>query len=187
MAEALDPAQIAFRPLREKDIARVYRWRCLPHVLEWWHGDTYEAIEAKLTRRIRGEAPVACFLILYSGAPIGYIQTFRLRDFPEYASRVGESGEEAAGVDLFIGEEGYLHRGLGALILRAFLREIVFADPTVASCLIDPEPDNTIAIRAYAKAGFRYLKTIEGEQPEERAYLMRLARAEVERPPVMAG
>lgn len=185
MSDPLDPALIAFQPLREQDIPLVYRWRCLPHVRRWWRDEPYDAIAVKLTRRARGAESVACFLMLYGAAPIGYIHTYRVSDFPDDAARVGPVGENAAGVDLFIGDVRYLHRGLGAPIIRAFLRAVVFADPTVDSCLIGPDPANTVAIRAYAKAGFRYLTTIPGERPDEREYLMRLARSELAHPHVM--
>lgn len=181
MTDPLDPTPIAFQPLREEDIPLVYRWRCLPHVRQWWRDDTYETIAAKLTRRVRGAEPVACFLILYGAAPIGYIHTYRVSDFPGDAARVGQDGEHAAGIDLFIGDVRYLHRGLGAPLIRAFLRTMVFADPAVESCLIGPDPTNTAAIRAYARAGFRYLKTIPGERPSESEYLMCLARSELVR------
>lgn len=181
MTDSLDPTSIAFQPLREEDIPLVYRWRCLPHVRQWWRDDSYEAIAAKLTRRVHGVEPVSCFLILYGAAPIGYIHAYRVSDFPDGAARVGQDGEHAAGIDLFIGDVRYLHRGLGAPLIRAFLRTIVFADPAVERCLIGPDPTNTSAIRAYAKAGFRYLKTIPGERPGESEYLMRLARSELVR------
>ena len=41
-----------------------------------------------------------------------------------------------AGIDLFIGEVQFHHRGLGAPIIRQFLNDIVFSDPAVESCII---------------------------------------------------
>ncbi|HET9110671.1 MAG TPA: GNAT family N-acetyltransferase [Ktedonobacterales bacterium] len=187
MSDPLDPTLIAFRPLREQDIPLVYRWRCLPHVRQWWRDEPYEAIAVKLTRRAHGDEPASSFLMLYGAAPIGYIHTYHVSDFPDYAARVGSDAENAAGVDLFIGDARYLHRGLGAPIIREFLRAVVFADSTVDSCLIGPDPTNMAAIRAYAKSGFRYLKTIPGERPDESEYLMRLARAESDDPHLAAG
>jgi RimJ/RimL family protein N-acetyltransferase len=58
-------------------------------------------------------------------------------------------------------------------------QEIVFAGKTFASCIIGPEPENTITIKAYEKAGFRHLKTVQLPFLDERQYLMRLARSEV--------
>lgn len=83
-------------------------------------------------------------------------------------------GGEAAGLDLFIGEEAYVHRGLGAPTLTPFLREFTFIDPDVPSCVVLPEPENNIAIRAYEKAGFRHVKTIQVPGEPTRRYAMRI-------------
>ncbi|MBI4642138.1 MAG: GNAT family N-acetyltransferase [Candidatus Tectomicrobia bacterium] len=80
---------------------------------------------------------------------------------------------------MFIGEADYIHKGLGSSILRTFLREIVFATSDAVSCIIGPEPKNKVAIRAYEKAGFSYLKTIQIPDEEEPEYLMRIERADI--------
>ena len=56
-----------------------------------------------------GREPTSCYITLYAGQPVGYIQAYLIADYPEYAEALGvEVG--AAGVDLFIGEEAYVHR-----------------------------------------------------------------------------
>ena len=91
-----------------------------------------------------------------------------------------EAEADAVGVDLFIGDAGHAGQGIGSIALRKFLRMIVFADESIAECIIGPEPQNHRAIRSYEKAGLRYWKTIQG--PGERApeYLMRITRAELD-------
>lgn len=44
----------------------------------------------------------------------------------------------------------------------------------VESCIIDPEPTNKAAIRAYEKAGFKYEKTIQVPTEAEPSYVMRI-------------
>lgn len=176
----VDPTALGFRPMTMSDLPLMHRWLQTPHVNEWWHegrGNSLEGVIKKYAPRIRGEQPTAPYLILYGEQPIGYIQTYRIADWPDYARHV-QADEVAAGLDLFNGESAYLHQGLGPHIIRRFLREVVFADPGVESCIIGPEPDNQAAIRTYARAGFRYLKTIQvpGEPAPE--YLMRITRAE---------
>ena len=125
---------------------------------------------------ILGEVPTHPFLILYGDLPIGYIQTYRINDHADYARRV-QISENAAGVDLCIGDERFIHRGIGADILRRFLADFVFRDETIVSCVVGPEPNNTGAIRAYEKVGFEYLKMSPGEDEPE--YLMRLPRPSI--------
>jgi len=171
--------EIGFRPLAAADLPLLRRWLATDFVREWYDdGPPDEAIAREYLPKIRGEDPTRPFLILLGERPIGYIQTYRIADSPDYASAVRVDAD-AAGVDLFIGEADCIHRGLGAPILRRFLCDIVFAAADVGSCVIGPAAGNAIAIRAYEKAGFRYLKTVRVPGEPEPEYLMRIARADV--------
>jgi aminoglycoside 6'-N-acetyltransferase len=171
---------VTVRPLTYDDLPFMVRWLNTPHVREWWQHDPRTLVEAveKYGPRIEGREPTAAFLILLGGRPIGYIQTYQIADYPEYAEAL-DVEEGAAGVDLFIGEEECVHRGLGAPILRAFLRAVVFQPPGVTCCVIGPSASNTIAIRAYVKAGFQHLKTVVVPGEDEPEYLMRITRDDV--------
>ncbi len=172
--------EISFRALALSDLPLIHRWRNQPHVLQWYGQRplTLEEVLNKHTPRIKGQEPTRCFLILYGTRPIGYIQTYAIRDYPDYAKYV-DVQENAAGVDLYIGDAGYIHLGLGPRIIRRFMKAIVFADSAITSVIIGPEPKNHAAIRAYEKAGFRYLKTIQVPGEPEPEYLMRITPAEL--------
>ncbi len=159
------------------DLPLLHRWLQTPQVLEWWWGGvapTYEAVAEKYGPDIRGEEPTACTSSSTRARPSA---TSRPTGFAITRSTLRRFGadEEAAGVDLLIGEGEYLHKGLGSHILRRFLREVVFAAGDIASCIIGPSEANTIAIRAYEKAGFRYFKTIPSTNEPTPEYLMRIA------------
>jgi aminoglycoside 6'-N-acetyltransferase len=145
-------------------------------VRAWWDrpGPTLDDIRAKYLPRLRGEADAVPYLILSAVFPIGYIQRYPVRD--------GAWGllpsVPAVGLDLFVGEPGYLHRGLGPRILRQFLGETVFCDETIVECFIDPIARNRAAIRAFEKAGFRHIATSQTTDPSEPLHLMRMTRAE---------
>ncbi len=178
----LDSTHIGFRPLELADLPLMHRWLNTDFVTEWYFEKepyTYENIEKEFIPYINGEEPNLSYLITYADKPIGYIQCYRIHDYPEYAQYVAEA-ENAAGVDLFIGEADYLHQGLGASILRRFLRDVIFPTfPDVVSCIIGPDESNEVAKKAYAKAGFKYLKTVNGPDEPGPEYLMRLTRDEV--------
>src|SRR5262249_11369177 len=160
-----------FRPLAYDDLPLMVRWLNTPHVREWWRHDpsTLEEAVAKCAPRIEGREATAAYVILCDERPIGYIQVYRIADWPEYARAVAVE-EGAAGADLFIGEAGHVHRGLGAPILHAFLREVVFAMPGVICCVVGPAASNASAIRAYEKAGFRHVKTVVVPGEDEPEY-----------------
>jgi RimJ/RimL family protein N-acetyltransferase len=56
------------------------------------------------------------------------------------------------------------------------VHEIVFADPTVTTCFIDPDARNRGAIRAYEKAGFRFVRDVADDGGGDRVHLMAMDR-----------
>ena len=59
----------------------------------------------------------------------------------------------AGGVDLSIGNPGKLAQGIGSGVLRAFAQRLVRQG--YRTIVIDPDPENRRAVRAYERAGFR--------------------------------
>ncbi len=177
----LDPVEIGFRELGAADLALLHRWLNTDFVMMWWEKEpyTYEKVVEEYTPVIEGKEPTRAYLIMFGETPIGYIQTHKIDDYPEWSQGL-QVGENVAGIDLLIGHPDYIHRGLGSAILQKFLREKVFAVMDVESCIIDPEPANKAAIRAYEKAGFKYEKTIQVPTESEPSYVMRIMRSDLE-------
>lgn len=170
MSEA---GRIDFRSLEHADLPLMHEWLGREHVRTWWsdHPPTPEQVAEHYGPKIDGGVPTRPFLILLDGRPIGYAQAYRIEDHPDYARAV-DAGPGAGGLDLFIGEPELLSRGLGPRIVESFLTGVLFADPEIDVCVIGPSVENRAAIRAYAKAGFTHLKTVQvpGERLPE--YLM---------------
>jgi len=178
--ESSTEGDITFRPLVEADLPLMHRWLGTDHVSEWYPIDDVPKPPLELVRShylpmIRGDQPSRGYLISLDDSPVGFIQAYLVRDHPEYAAAV-QVQDGAAGIDLFIGEEDAVHRGLGPRILRRFLREIVFGELDAPACIIGPQPQNKAAIRAYEKAGFVYLKTVltPGSPGDGQEHLMRI-------------
>lgn len=172
-----DDSQIDFRPLMLADLELMHHWLKKDFVARWWPGwPTREQVRAKYQPRIEGREPTKCYIIGRDATPVGFIQCYYIRDYPDYA--IGPEGATAAGIDLFLGDRRYAYQGLGPRVIRHFLREVVFAEYDVDSCIIGPAQNNHAAIRAYEKAGFRYLKTVSIPGELEPEYLMRIMRAE---------
>ena len=60
-----------------------------------------------------------------------------------------------------------------------------FIDPRITSCIVDPEPSNKIAIRAYEKAGFSYSHTAWNAKYGVEAYILTINRESVYQPPAV--
>jgi aminoglycoside 6'-N-acetyltransferase len=161
----------------------VRRWLLRPHVRQWYDDvptaaypdDTLHDYQTA----IRGEDLTDLYVIELDGRPIGALQSYRIDDHPEYAAQVA-LGRPAIGIDLFIGEPELIGRGHGPALIRAFLRDAL-PRYAVELCVIGPTASNEAAIRAYEKAGFRFLKTyLEPDTREQEHYLMELTRADLD-------
>ena len=81
---------------------------------------------------------------------------------------------------MLIGAKNYRNKGLGSKVLHKFLKEIIFKDSKIQSCVTDPDIRNTVAIRAYEKTGFRKTRQVDEVLDEPRpVMLMRVGRQEV--------
>jgi aminoglycoside 6'-N-acetyltransferase len=162
---------IEFEPLRGEDLPLVRDWLGREHVRRWWRDPIDEAIDKR--RQGIAEGRTEEYLILVDGRPVGMIQTYLVADYPDWAAIVG--GEPGlAGVDLLIGEEDLVGRGLGPQVLQAFAREVVFARPDTNACVATIEEPNRRSWRAFEKAGFQHVRDVEEDGLPHR--LLRLDR-----------
>ena len=147
--------EIGFRRLGRDDLGLMYQWLRREHVRRWWdEHESYEDVADHYLPAIEGRRPTDLYLILLDDRPVGFIQAYLLADHPDFGALVG-LGAGVAGVDLFIGEEELTGKGLGTNVLRAFVRDVVFAEPATSACIADPDVRNTASLRAFEKAGFR--------------------------------
>ena len=162
---------IAFEPVRLEHLPLVREWLGRPHVRRWWH-DPDRSL-GHVEDALAGRDATAYYLIVVDGRPVGLVQTYLVSDHPEWEAVVGP-GEGLAGVDLLIGEEDAVGRGLGPQALAQFAREIVFARPQTQALVATVEEPNRRSWRAFEKAGFRHARDLEEEGLPHR--LMRLER-----------
>lgn len=159
--------RIGFRRLVAEDLQQVFLWLIRPHVAKGYAdapGSFMETV-AKFGPRTRDDNVVHAYVVSVDGRDAGYIQAYDVADFADYAGSLDcEAG--VTSVDLFIGEEDLVGRGVGSRIIGRFVDEVVLADASVRACIAGPGEGNRAAIRAFEKAGFRRWKTLrtgEGE------------------------
>lgn len=159
---------IEFRPLAESDLPQIEEWLRREHVARWWRDDIQESL-AEYRAGLEGREPTDHYLIVLDGRAIGMIQTYLVSDYQDWEEIV-QVGPGVAGVDILIGDEDQVGRGLGPKILAQFVRDVVTADAVVATV----EEPNRRSWRAFEKAGFRRVRDVEEEGLPHR--LMRLDR-----------
>ncbi|HXR89949.1 MAG TPA: GNAT family N-acetyltransferase [Steroidobacteraceae bacterium] len=176
---------VSFRALARSDFPLLRRWLCEPHVDEWWHEPLdLTGLEKKYGPRVDGVEPTHVFIIQHEKRPIGWIQWYRWADYPDHAGQLAaEAG--AAGMDLSIGEMSFIGIGIGPTVIRKFAREVIFTQPGVTAIVTDPEERNGRSRRAFEKAGFIAMTTVQLRGEAARRQIMQLpaiAAARASRP-----
>lgn len=152
---------ISFRPLERSDFPLVQEWLASPHVAAWWNERLDLAgMEAKYGPRVDGREATHVFVVEHEGKPFGWIQWYLWADYSEHAKQLGAE-PSSAGIDLAIGELTMTGLGLGPSTIREFLQQFVFRNPTVRAIIVDPEESNLRSLRAFEKAGFRAVQTVQ--------------------------
>ncbi len=158
-----DP-RISFEPVSERHYDLLRSWLDRPHWREWW-GDPdteFGYIRDMVEGRDTHGRP---FIFSVDGTAAGYIQYWFLgphqteewsRDNPWLM----EFPSNTVGVDLSIGDAASLSKGHGSQALRSFVRMLrSMGHDTI---IIDPDPQNLRAVRAYEKAGFVAVPRLRG-------------------------
>jgi aminoglycoside 6'-N-acetyltransferase len=156
-------ASYAFHPMSVDDLPLMRRWLEMPHVRKWW-GDP-ETELGFIGDMIEGRDTTRPFIFSVDGESAGYIQYWFIghhqnatwiADHPWLA----ELPSNAVGVDLSVGDPDRLSQGIGSGVLRAFAEYLVRLG--YRTIVIDPDPANGRAVRAYEKAGFRTIPRLLG-------------------------
>jgi aminoglycoside 6'-N-acetyltransferase len=130
---------VVLRPLRRQHVGRLVEIQSEPEVARWWGEPDAADFIAKAERRDEARALV----VEADGRLVGMIQYYE-HDDPEFRH---------AGIDLFLAPASH-GRGLGTDAVRTLAGWLI-RERGHHRLVIDPAADNTAAIRAYEKAGFK--------------------------------
>lgn len=157
-----DSARISFAPVTAEHYSLLGEWLAAPHMREWW-GDPEEEL-GFIRDMVEGRDTTRPFMIVLDGLAVGYIQYWFIghhqneqwtKDHPW----LKELPSESVGVDLSIGDPALLSRGIGSAALVAFVA--MLRAEGYETVVIDPDPANVRAVRAYLKAGFLPIPELE--------------------------
>jgi aminoglycoside 6'-N-acetyltransferase len=151
-----------FVPMTAADLPLIRRWLETPHVSQWWHDPAgqFDLVSGDLDH-----PDMAQYIVASDGRPFAYLQCYNLSD---WNTGFGPQPLGTRGLDQFIGEADMLGLGHGSAFIRSFTERLLAkGTPRV---VIDPDPANVRAIRAYERAGF--LKDRIVDTPDGPALLM---------------
>lgn len=156
-------ASVSFARLKHADLPLLSAWMEQPHWRAWWGDPATELHD--IVEMIEGRDTTEPYIFHVDSQPTGYIQVW-LIDCHQTAEWTNaypwllELPGDAVGVDLSIGNETELGKGIGSMVLAAFVAMLRRRGHT--TILIDPDPANARAIRAYEKAGFKPISRLLG-------------------------
>ena len=152
----------AFQPMTSDHLPMIRRWLNTPEVVRWWGepDEQYALVSGDLDHPDMDQ-----FIVAVDDHPFGYIQCYALSTWNQ---GFGTQPEATRGIDQFIGEPEMMGRGHGSAFIRKFSDRLLTSG--IPRIVTDPDPENTRAVRAYAKAGFQGDRVIE--TPDGLALLM---------------
>ncbi|MBX9922900.1 MAG: GNAT family N-acetyltransferase [Rhabdochlamydiaceae bacterium] len=180
----------SFAPLTPDHFPLLHKWMGQPHVWQWWgegRSWSFHDIQEKYHSYTLGykieqgeKKAISPFVVHFQDRPIGFIQAYNAHDFPRggfYVKDIEqEPSQSIAALDFYIGEPDCIGRGLGAEILKGFLESHVFR--YFDACLVDPDKNNKVAIKTYAKANFSTLQELASS-------IVMIARKEEKKNPII--
>lgn len=158
------------RELQMKDNAFLVKWLSDPLVLKFYEGRDHPFDLERVNQIFYPptERKVRCIVEFEENA-IGYIQFYQLNQ--EARQVYGYLNEDMViyGMDQFIGETKYWNRGIGTVLIKSVVDDLVhqkYADMVV----MDPQKWNERAIRCYEKCGFKKVKLLPKHECHEGEY-----------------
>ncbi|MEV0947054.1 GNAT family N-acetyltransferase [Rhodococcus sp. NPDC049939] len=154
-----EAASFEFVRTTREHFPQLQRWLREPHVARFWNHDTSDAsIERDFGGSIDGTEPSEDFLVLRHGAPFGFIQRYRIADYPEdlgILTKLVEIPPGSISMDYFVGDRRNTGRGLGTAMISSFVRKCRLDLPDATSIIVPVAVPNQASWRALEKAGFR--------------------------------
>jgi RimJ/RimL family protein N-acetyltransferase len=156
-------ATITFEPVTAEHYPLLRAWMETPHWRQWW-GDP-EIEMSYIVDMVEGRDSSKPFIFFFGGKAAGYIQYWSIgpHQTEEWARDnpwLMELPSDAIGVDLSIGDAEHLSKGIGSEALKVFVQ--ILRNAGHETIIIDPDPDNKRALRAYRKAGFTPVPHLQG-------------------------
>lgn len=156
---------ISFRKLKKSDFPLLLQWLETPHVKKWWDSEItytldlirkkYDSYVHEYTIKNSVKKSIQAYIINVDKIPAGFLQLYNAHDFfsPEHLLDLPDN---LGALDLFIGEEKFIGRGIGSQAILKFLSK---KNLLYDAFLADPDVHNQASIKCFKKAGFQIIKT----------------------------
>lgn len=99
-------------------------------------------------------------MIVADGVPVGYVRWQKALRAEMEAAGLHETPEGTIDIDIMIGEADYIGRGVGPRALQLVVQRLR-SEGSIPMIMMGTSVDNTMAISAFERAGFRRVRTFD--------------------------
>jgi len=146
----MDKDRVNIREYGSCDISIVEVWLNKDYITKWF-GEPKQWLDE--IQNVSGEFGwINHFILEYDGTPFGFCQYYECSKTPKGFEWDNEP-PGTFGIDFLIGEEDFLNKGLGSIIIRKLIDLIVKKENPV-QILADPDKENAISIKLLEVNGF---------------------------------
>lgn len=150
MSEIVDKNMLSLRPVNKQDLPTIEVWLNKDYIKKWY-GEPEEWLSE--IRNDSGDFDwLNHYMVLYKDMPIGFCQYYDCSKTPEGF----EWDSEPQGtfcIDYLIGEELFLKKGLGSVIIQQ-LCDLIRTLENPVQIIADPVPENIDSIKLLERNGF---------------------------------
>ena len=149
--------EITLKPLQDDDVPLFIKWLNKDFIYKWFCPDGDEEKEAWIEeiRNRDNYKHYKHFIVYHNDTKIGYCIYFDIYYEPEYLHqyyRMTCEENSTFEIGFCIGEEDYLNKGIGKIIVQKLEKEIIKEGGKVL--LADPSEENIISIKTLLSNGF---------------------------------
>lgn len=175
---------LSFYLVEKKHLPIIHAWFEKEHIRQFFYGEGLKNTLKNLDFFSQGITNNGSYsfehwIAYLDQEPLGFLMTSPI-DGPfnpqDPYNKWYEPGKKIMTLDLLIGNEKYLGKGLGHRMIQEFLLNKC---GNVTKVLIDPEASNIKAIHVYEKAGFRKIELFTPRYNQTPHWMMHLVMSEM--------
>ena len=149
---------IALRHLTDEDVNLFLKWLDKEYIYKWMcpKGEAHRQDWLNEINDRNGKYSfIKHFIVYFNDVKIGFCQYLDCFYAQEYYGTVVEKGS-TYGIGYLIGEEAYLNKGIGKVIIKMLEEKIIQIGGK--EIIADPLPENTVSIKTLLSNGFVKIK-----------------------------
>lgn len=146
----IDENMFCLRPVNKDDFFILEVWLNKKYIKKWY-GEPEEWLTE--IRNDNGDFGwLSHYIVTYENRPVGFCQYYNCSQTPEGFEWDNEPPGTFA-IDYLIGEEVFLKKGMGSMIVQQLCQLIISLEEPV-QIIADPVPENTDSIKLLERNGF---------------------------------